>query len=262
MDKQNNENIKRHENFSKKIVNEMKIYESSLKERISLSIKILNEENNENARCIAAKALGEIGDDETINSLIPTLNNESSPIVRSAILQALSSNMDDENVFAAIINARDNDKSPIVIETAKNIISEYNKFLKLFENVENINQEKAITQKNGDLANMKLAASEEQINLLDKSILTEDIYSYFGRFEVDGISYKNFYDEEGKVYLFCSKGMKSTHIRLDGKLFELKAVTEDNTICEILNYTLADMEDFLIDYKENPDAHNICFELN
>ena len=262
MNMQNYKNNKNYENIGKIIIDKMKELELDREKRISSAVEIL-QEGDEDARWTAAGVLGEIGGEQAIQSLISFLKTESSAEIRCAILHALSRDMDEDNVLAAIVNARDNDASLIVREEAKKIIAEENEFLQFLEDDKSVKLDKVMhkEEKDTSLSNhMSLAASEYQSSLQEQALPTEEIRTEFGEFEVNGINYKYFDDQEGKVYLLCLEGIDATHIRLDNELFELKIVSVDNTIREIIDYTLVDMGDFLIDYKKYPDKHNISFE--
>ena len=262
MNMQNYKNNKNYENIGKIIIDKMKELELDREKRISSAVKIL-QEGDEDARWAAAGVLGEVGGYLALDALISALKTEPSAEVRCAILHALSGDMDEDHILATIVNARYNDTSPSVREEAKKIIAEENEFLQFLGNDKNVKLDKVMHKKETDTSlsnHMSLAASEYQSNLQEQALPTEEIRTEFGEFEVNGINYKYFDDQEGKVYLLCLEGIDATHIRLDNELFELKAVGVDNTIREINDYTLADMEDFLIDYKKYPDKHNISFE--
>lgn len=257
-------NNKKYESIGKIIVEKMKESKLAREKRISSSIKIL-QEGDEDSRWMAAGVLGEIGVDMALDALISALKTEPSAEVRCAILHALSGDMDEDHVLATIVNVRDNDTSPIVREEAKKIIAEENEFFQFLGDDKNIKLDKVMHKKEKDTSlsnHMLLAASEYQSNLQEQTSPAEDIRTEFGEFEVNDINCKYFDDQEGKVYLLCLEGIDATHIRLDNELFELKIASIDNTIREIIDYTFADMEDFLIDYKKYPDKHCINFEYH
>lgn len=262
MNMQNFENNKKGEDVGKIIVKRMKEFKLAREKRISSAVKFL-QEGDEDARWTAAGVLGEIGGDMALDALISALKTEPSAEVRCSILHALSGDMDEDHILVTIINAGDNDTSPTVREEAKKIIAEENEFQQVLKDDKSIKLDKVVHKEEigTSLSNhMSLAASEYQSNLQEQTLPIEAIQTEFGEFEVNGISYKYFDDREGKVYLLCLEGINNTHIRFDNELFELKAVGIDNTIQEITGYTLADMGDFLIDYKKYPDKHNISFE--
>mgnify|MGYP001561363331 CR=1 FL=1 len=125
MNGQGFKNNRKYGEFSGTIVSKVKELKSIRKENISESIMIL-QEGDDDARWMAAEVLGEIGGIQAIASLILALNTESSPIVRLAILDALSGYTDEEKGLNTIRSVMDNDNSLAVREKAKEIINQIN----------------------------------------------------------------------------------------------------------------------------------------
>jgi hypothetical protein len=119
----NSEDNFQYRDLSKIIVDKVKEIKSSRKERISSSIQIL-QEGDEDARWMAVGILGELGGEQAIKALITIVSTDSSPEIRRESLRVLADYSYEDGVRSAIIERKEGDEAAHVREEAAKIIAE------------------------------------------------------------------------------------------------------------------------------------------